>query len=186
MNPKPHFIVDMDDTLYNTEPMFWEWYKRISGKEEKNKSIYGWSMSEYIGRPDVMRDIFSDPQFFLDLEPKSGARELMTYLFSRGIVTIATAGVAEIHEAKEEALKRDFDGLYDNVSFSWEKNIYRGDIFIDDRPKYISGFSIANPEGLAIVIDHPFNRNIGAKHARVTDLRYAIEIIEKFLQEKGY
>lgn len=45
-----------------------------------------------------------------------------------------------------------------DITFTSEKFRVRGDILIDDRPKHVSLWQAAHPEGKAFLFDSPFNR----------------------------
>jgi len=44
------------------------------------------------------------------------------------------------------------------VIFAHEKQQVRGDMLVDDKPANVIAWAAANPEGIAVLWSHPYNR----------------------------
>lgn len=61
------------------------------------------------------------------------------------------------HRERLEWLHRVFGIEADRVTFTKQKHLVRGDVFIDDRPQNVRRWARANPEKRAILFGAPYN-----------------------------
>jgi len=99
---------------------------------------------------DLIHRIAERKGFFLNLKPMPGAKELLEAAaeISGQLPTILTAPVKSPYsvEEKDQWMKDNFPGMYDTVIADKDKGkhaIGRHGILVDDRDKYIEGFTKA-------------------------------------------
>jgi len=99
---------------------------------------------------DLIHRIAERKGFFLNLKPMPGAKELLEAAaeISGQLPTILTAPVKSPYSVEEKVqwMKDNFPGMYDTVIADKDKGkhaIGRYGILVDDRDKYIEGFTKA-------------------------------------------
>jgi len=99
---------------------------------------------------DLIHRIAERKGFFLNLKPMPGAKELLEAAaeISGQLPTILTAPVKSPYSVEEKVqwMKDNFPGMYDTVIADKDKGkhaIGRHGILVDDRDKYIEGFTKA-------------------------------------------
>lgn len=103
---------------------------------------------------------FGQPDFFRNLKPVPGAKEILTALHEAGneLVVVSAATLTSVPGQKFEWLSEHFPFIErKRVFFGVEKWRVRGDVLIDDHYTNVSAWKGANPSGYAIGIAYPYN-----------------------------
>lgn len=153
------------------------------------QEIKHWDLSLSL-LPEELRathEIMSSPGFCHGIEWYAGAREFLRDLARLGEVHAVTApfrnGATWMHERMgwlSSAIPVDrvhfVSGKY--------KHLVRGHVLIEDHPKTAHDWCEANPDGVAILIDRPWNRpgasewHLHSRMYRAENFERALDIVE--------
>lgn len=183
---KLDILVDADDCLYNTLPAFLDEYNRITSESVQVEEIKEWDMCKYLKHPELIKEIFQRPEFFVNLKLKEKAKSVMKILNRHFNVYIATAGQTKCLTGKELAFKRDLPFISkEQIVYGWYKGLYKADVIIDDRVIFHRQFQKTNPDGVSIMFDMPHNQTCDVKHKRVNNWESVLEIIMNYASSNG-
>lgn len=161
----------------------------VRGFDRKPESLTHWDLSLSLG-PEELREahqIMSSPGFCHALPWYDGARELVSRLAHVGEVHALTApfrsGVTWMQE-RLSWLASAIPG--DRVHFvsGKYKHLVRGHVLIEDHPETARAWCDWNPDGVAILVDRPWNRPGAAEWCahrnmyRAESYARALEIVE--------
>jgi 5'-nucleotidase len=168
--------VDMDNTANDFSGGFITEFNRITGSNfvlpRENHAEY----EIFKNIPNIVNgdgvklreQIFTTPKFWENLEPMPDFERIMKLLCNKysadaGDVYILTAAWPTYEDCWTEKVRwvkkvLPFFDLH-KIIFSWNKSIIKGDILIDDSPKYLETFN-----GDSVAYDWPYNRNVKVEY----------------------
>lgn len=182
---KKVLLLDQDGIITNFDPYILELYtKRF------NADIDWKSPGKYLGDFQILREdlidlklfesILEEPNFFIDLPLIKGAKKSITELNKYFDIYIVTSPILTPFCCYEKQIwiNTHFPFLQDKVIITSNKELIKGDIFIDDRMQNIERWKKNNPKGLTGTLDYNWTNR------EVTDKIFKNwEEIEKFLIE---
>jgi len=197
LKKKKHTIlVDLDDTLNEFAPTFWDTYNKKYEENQNYLKVNSWNLQEF-ARPDVdAYSLLKTPGFFRYLPLKEYAEQFMENIYEKYnvyLVTDAPAGTShcDIEAGKGYANPADDKRKWvaehfpyfpqDQIIICSHKWLIEGDILVDDKPATFEKFEELGKR--CILIDMPYNRHIETEW-RAKDLREAEEMIEEILLAK--
>lgn len=134
----------------------------LRGYSKAPEDITHWELAESFS-PEEMRaalEIMSSPGFCHGLEWYEGARDFVRALEDQGQVHAVTApvrsGCSWMHE-RLGWLSSVFPGDHVHFVSGKYKHLVRGDVLIEDHPANARAWVEAHPDGIAILIDRPWN-----------------------------
>jgi 5'-nucleotidase len=156
--------VDLDTTLNNLEEVWIANYNRDYNDNLTPEDMVVWNTAEIV-KPECGKKIYDyllEPNFFLNLDIKPNAREVMDQLNEDNEVYIVTAYHYDTCADKARWVIKNlpFLDIRRQLVFMYDKFMFNADILIDDGAHNITAF----PNDV-IIFDAPHNRYLG-------DLRY--------------
>jgi 5'(3')-deoxyribonucleotidase len=160
----PVVLIDADGVLLE----FSEHLLGLVGSDRKSEHVVSWDIFGLIegwhgSEKRKLAERFCDGNDFWRMQPPMpGALEAVTLLRSHGVRLKCVT--SPWHECREwgfirRARLRELYGIEgSDVVETTDKDLLRGDLFIDDRPKHITQWAKANPNGVACLFDAPYNR----------------------------
>lgn len=152
--------LDMDETLVNLVDPWLEYLNSKAGTDfsRKNTTAYSveQSFEDKLSRTAIFKP-FKTKGFWVNLPPFVGAIPFVEQLHKDHTVYLATIpalGKVCAYE-KEKWMAKHLPFLTrDRLILCHHKYLLRGDILLDDNPKYLSNFT-----GKRLLFDKPWNRN---------------------------
>lgn len=160
--------LDMDDVLADTAGKMRGWLADHLGLVVTPEMARGRQMEEYLD-PEAWRQLhraMQAPDFFEDIPPIPGSREMVADLAQRHEIFIASAAMEfpNSFSAKFTWLRRHFAFIDPmNYLFCGDKSIVRADVLVDDNARNFKGF-----HGVGILFDAPHNSLVEG-HLRARD-----------------
>ena len=147
----------MDGILVNMVPPWLEKYNELTGESVTEESRLLWDCVEFVKYPDVLLGLLTQPGFFRNMNPYSGAIEYTQRLMDEGydVVFVTTPPRTSEYAIKDKRLWiEEYFPKFDlnNIIFCDRKELVRGDILIDDSPHNISKWKKVNPKNLTASI----------------------------------
>lgn len=195
---KPLLIhVDMDGIITD---LLRQWIQAINKKWKKHllvDDITNWDVGACTSK-DIAHKVYGviqQPMFFYDLNPLPGSQAAVEALKILGHDVNILTSPASDHCATEKLLwmKKHFPFInHKNIHITHRKDLFRGDVLIDDRPKNCEEYQKAHPEALVIAFEYPYNTHLqnhptikvaGKWDDTATAWSKAIELINKRANE---
>lgn len=188
MSP-PVILVDMDETLCD---LMTPWLREINlryGTSLRREDIKTWdifdsikgSLPEGTSLHDTLIPI-QVPGIFINLQPNPGAIESVRKMLSLGwevaLITALPTSVAQpgiVVGEKVRWVEQHLPEIGRDIIVTSAKYRVRGDVLIDDSPKFLSSFP-----GLTVAFDAPWNQGVMTT-ARIQSWGIAIETCERIL-----
>jgi 5'-nucleotidase len=158
-------VVDLDAIVTN---IFTPWLTKYNHKYDdwlNVKDIHDWDMSKVV-KPECGEKIFEfvrEPNFFLELNPLSGAIEGLKALHDDQYDLVICSAPETEHAAQEKLLWvkewLPFIGK-GNTFIGKRKGLIRAEAIIDDAPHNLIEFAKGNPLARIITIAYPYNQNV--------------------------
>ena len=105
---------------------------------------------------------------YADLKPLPGAIDAISYLRKKYHVVWVTAAPSGSADAKIKWIKDHFPGARKNDVCTFDqKEMVKGDVFIDDSPSNMRAYKKAWPNARILTIAYPYNEKV----ASLTDVR---------------
>jgi len=169
---KKRILIDLDDTLNRLVTKWLSVYNKEFNDSLCKEDILSWDIVSYV-KPEAKDHFFKyvvEPDFFLDMDVQPNAIEVTKKLAENYELFVVTAYSPEACLSKHRWLRENFPHIPEqNILFCKSKGIIRADFMIDDGLHNIEDFVKANPNGIPIVFDAPWNRNVGGKYVRAKD-----------------
>ena len=131
------------------------------------KDIVDYDLTKFVRYPKVLLGILDQPDFFLNLEPITGAVEYVAKINEIADVSIVSQppdsnfGIAD----KKKWLKKYFPQLKaDQIWMGYKKYQVDGDIIIDDNPKHLASWKNKHPNGKTMTLNYEFTKNVEADY----------------------
>ena len=156
-------LVDSDGVVVDFVSSFLEGYKENGGVIPE-----GWELSEFdsisqLPSKKALKAVWNDGELFARAKPYKGALEALRWLNKHHEVFIVTAYGRQTHlhvPAKHFWYKKHAKFLkYDQVVFTNNKLIVKGDILIEDKGETIMAWALLNKDKTVYRIVRPWNRN---------------------------
>jgi 5'(3')-deoxyribonucleotidase len=156
-------ILDLDEVVVDLLGPWLETYNQRFGDSLKTSDVTSWDIRTHVlpsAYTDVM-EILREPGFFAGLPARPGAIDGVGRLVTTPghDITIATAPSGpDSARAKIEWVTRHLGHLGFNetdVVLIHDKALLRGDVIIDDRPKYLESF-----QGATVCWGRPWNQHM--------------------------
>jgi 5'(3')-deoxyribonucleotidase len=163
---RPVLLLDVDGVLADFMSAILGHVKELTGQSFVESEITEWDIFEFFERKSLnikaaCLERLAEPGLAAGLEPYPGSIEWVDRLKGLTSLYIVTAP-ADISPtwAHERTwwLNRHYRIPADRIIYTASKHLVRGDIFVDDRPEFVCQWKKYNPEGIAVLWDHPYNR----------------------------
>lgn len=196
INKKPIVLVDLDDTLNNFAPSFWEIYNELYDESQNYLNVDSWNLQDYARKDVDAYSILRRPGFFRYLPLKEYAEQFLKNLYEKYtvyLVTDAPAGTSHCElnagldfsnpaDDKRKWVAEHFPYFpQDQIIICSHKWLVTGDVLVDDKPATFEKFRELGRK--CILIDMPYNQHIKTKW-RAKDLQEAEEMVEKVISER--
>lgn len=168
--------VDLDDTILDFLEYLCSLHNQLNpGDNYSKEMLQEWSDGQkYLGYYFNIKGVYEHLEF------KEDARNVLSRMAKRHRIKILTAYPSSI-AAKEKVdfvqKHLPFIGI-NNLSLTWDKPLFKGDMLIDDSPKFLTDF-----DGVRVCYDQPYNQGTECDH-RVTSWKEISNLI-KDLEDKG-
>jgi len=163
---RPVLLLDVDGVLADFMSAILDHVKELTGKTYAKSEITDWDIFKFLEHklPNVKAgclERIAEPGFAAGLKPYPGSIEWVKRLNDLTDLYIVTAPAdispTWVHE-RTWWLNRHYKIPADRIVYTASKHLVRGDIFVDDRPALVCEWKKHNPEGVAILWDHLYNR----------------------------
>ena len=164
MKKKPVILLDCDGVLADFTSLALQLIKDETGKSYSPDDIPHWEVFESLGYPEIWNTFgekASKPGFCAGMKVYPRAQAAVKKFRETCEVLIVTAPVDARPWMYERAhwLGTHFDISRKKVIFAHEKQQVRGDMLVDDKPDNVIAWAEANPDGIAVLWAHPYNRS---------------------------
>ncbi len=156
------------------------------GVQKTPDNIKHWDLGLSLSESEMrhVHEIMCAPGFVHSLEWYEGAKDFVRELAREGDVHAVTAPFRSSPSWMHERLgwlTSEIAG--DRVHFvsGKYKHLMRGDVLVEDHPKTAHDWCEANPSGIAVLIDRPWNRP-GAHEWHMHSRMYRVRSFEEALQ----
>jgi len=165
---KAHILIDVDGVqrnivskainIYNTK------YKPENKLKYEDWNVYhfpdlgGMPLIKHAGRELFFPDGKYTKDIFNNSEPYAGAVEGMKLINEKFNVSIVTAQFPENRIYTCNWLEK-YEIECNGLIFIKDKHFIKGNILIDDRTDNLINWKVSNPNGIAIAIDQPWNKD---------------------------
>lgn len=167
----------------------------LKGKQRFNIShITQWDICDSVGHPELWPDVMkasSKKGFCLKIKAYPGSEAGVKLLQQHGTVFIVTSPLSAPLWMSErtEWVKKNFGIEKSHVIHTEAKFLVQGTALIDDKFENIQSWVIANPKGLGLLWDMPYNRQntwITPQIKRVMSFAEAAETIKSWKECQGH
>lgn len=135
---------------------------------------------------DFIKGMWNQPYFAFRLPLIEGAKEGVEELKKLGNVFFITSPWPTSRTwcfDRASWIEREFDVGHDNVIFTGHKELVKGDVLIDDCPKYIRQWGDEGNQDKVVILDHPWNRKEDLKNfARAKTWKGIVRCVKKILK----
>lgn len=159
---------------------------RARGFDRKPEDVKHWDLSLSFSEAEMRaaHDIMCTPSFVHGLDWYEGAREFVRELRLEGEVHAVTAPFRSSASWMYERLcwlSSEIPGERIHFVSGKYKSLVRGDVLVEDHPKTAHDWCEANPQGIAVLIDRPWNSPSAAEwhmHSRMYRVRSYDEALQ--------
>jgi len=200
-------LIDMDAIVADLAT---EWYARWNKKAKErwlNDGLNGtpfkpllvddvkaWDVAKTVGDNRIY-DILKEPGLYRAIKPFPAAQKAVRALFDLKLdngkpafnIVFLTASITAPHILMDKALWMADHFPYINprqMIYAYQKELVRGDFFIDDSPKNLKNWKAAWPDGVAITIDYPYNQtaDVSLRARSYKNMDEAWAMIQRYLE----
>jgi 5'-nucleotidase len=163
MENRRTILVDMDGILANFNKKIIEMYNASTGENKLVSDITRYDFSTF-SRTDLIHSFYRSKGFFKSLEPMPGAEAYLEEILKLGhhveIVTQLPIASKWASTEKTEWLKYYFPYFnLNNITFTRNKYLMRGDILFDDNPKHLETWAALNRLESTFTIQYEYNKH---------------------------
>ena len=179
-------LVDMDDTIEHLLEAWLFWLNTVFGRQVAVSDIHSWDMTQ--AYPGLTADEVYAPltydSFWDSVKPFEDAPEVLKRLSDDGhrLFIVTSSDYRTLRAKMEKVLFRYFPFIdWKQVIITYNKQMIRGDILIDDAPHNLVGGDFVK-----ILMDAPHNRGFDAAEngmLRVSDWKTVEELIRTLAQK---
>jgi len=166
---RPRILIDVDGVLADFIAHSLPILERLTGRSWVLDDFQTWDLFDTVPR-EFEQPFFAavnTPGWCRGLPVFGGAQEGITRVRELAEVYIVTSPMNHIptwtHE-REGWLKEHFGIPHKKVVHTSAKYICVGDALVDDRPANIAAWEKEHPEGLGLLWDQPYNRDVQVKN----------------------
>ena len=166
MNKKPTILFDVDGVLADFLTPTLEFVNKLLRSNYKHDDIKQWDMFESLKSEgiDIEKECFnyySQDGYALKLDPYDNCIEPVKHINNISHLYFVTVPIVTSRTwcyDRVSWLKTHFGINDEQVLFTHNKSLVRGDLFIDDRIKYVKTWSLINKFKPAILWKQPYNK----------------------------
>lgn len=153
-------LVDMDDTIVDMTPTWYDIYNRENNFNLTRESVKSWDTHKYVPTGKAIFEILKRPGFFRHLPAIPGALEAVEELMRDGHqVYLVTAAFSEAASDKMLWVEQYMPWFpMKNIVVTHSKYLLRADVLIDDGPHNIIEFRESNPRAYIATIEYEYNK----------------------------
>jgi 5'-nucleotidase len=169
---KLHILLDMDGVIAAFHQLLLKKYNQLYNNSYTLDDCKQFEFSKCLGVDvwDKMLEIYNAPGFYSELEVVPGAIKAVDELLEIADVEICSALIkikdktgkhwlnADCAACKINWIHKHFPKLSESITLTTNKFRYKADILIDDALHNIRPWCLANPEGLGVIINQPWNQ----------------------------
>jgi 5'-nucleotidase len=183
-------LCDVDGVLADYVGGVLETVYELFGKQVFRQEIQSWDLFDHLGlEKQQIKQVYKELNragWCNSLDPMPGAADFVKQLQARGhslkIVTSSWVSAPSWEFERRHWLKDHLKIPPNVVTFTAEKELIVGDVFIDDRTSHVRKWSIAHPYGKALLFSAPYNEREVGLH-RVNNYAEALQAIDNFEEE---
>lgn len=176
--------IDVDGVIRDIISAMCDIYKKEFGKRVSARSIVEYDINRSF--PDIKKRTGKLPSeyFFTDnadkifetvSKPFNGVKEAIDKLRRNGHKVVIVTWQFSLKNIKHTLdFLEMYNIRYDDICFTRDKWMIKGDYLIDDNPEFILD---KRDKSKKIVVDTPYNRNISKRYTRVSSLKDAVNYI---------
>lgn len=162
---KPVILLDCDGVLADFTSLALKYIEEETGKKYQVEDVPRWDVFESLGYPELWEKFGKAANatgVCANIKPYVNAFAGVKNLQKEYNVVIVTAPVDALPWMYERVhwLEENFEIPRKNVIFAHEKHHVKGAVFVDDKPENVFNWHESNPEGLAVLWEHPFNESV--------------------------
>lgn len=187
---KPIILLDCDGVLADFTDLALQIIEEETGKKFYPIDIPRWDVFESLGFPEIWEAFekrVSQVGLCKGIKPYPQSLGAVKKLVEKYEVLIVTAPVDALPWMYERAhwIEDHFQISKKKVIFAHAKQFVRGDVLVDDKPDNIIEWATANPNGLAVLWEHSYNRDavIPGNAIRVSDWTKLLDILKERFDE---
>jgi len=169
---KRRVLIDMDGVICNFVDAFMYLYAEKGGKIPDGFAWVEWNSMDELPSQDVRKEVWRDPDLFWLPKPYEGAIVALQALNEQFDVRIVTALPHKHVHTRSDWVKHyaPFIHRKNQMIFTNDKSLIRGDVIIDDKLEYVRDWLKINAR-TGVVIDRPWNQTEGPENfIRVSEL----------------
>lgn len=177
-----HVLVDCDGILADFVSAYLALVREHTGRDHVHADVTDFELHKCVTSKDedtfIWQNLIDRPGFISNMVDLPGAAEAMADLRSFAKVTCLTSphlGPYWMHERAQWLLARGFKKR--DIIFASDKSHVRGDVLIDDRKDNVVDWAKANPSGLAILMDCPWNQGSAPHCIRARGWQEAVRLV---------
>lgn len=151
---KPIILLDQDDVLAELVLEVLEIYNQKYNTNHTLSDITSWNIGSILG--NKVYEIMFDEKVFSQLKEVPLMKECLKLLVESELFNIQIVSAARYNTCCNKYMWiKEHLPFFDleNINFSSNKNLFRGDILFDDSPIHLENFNF----GEAIIFDKPYN-----------------------------
>jgi len=160
-------LIDVDGVICDFVTAYLDSYKELGGIVPGDFVWDGWAAMEKLPNYDTLNEhVWEDPELFLRPLPYPGAIDALKALNKKHDVRIVTA-VPHIHVYARSlwfAENAPFIHRKNQIIFTNDKSLVRGDIFVDDYLPHVYAWMKVNVH-TGVIIDRLWNKGDGGPEA---------------------
>ena len=155
----PRVIVDVDGVVAD----FLGHLLPAIGYEAGRETIVDYDIKKFLSlaQQERMDQVLREPSFWQTLPVMSGALEGIDEIRERGheIVWATSPWLpcAGWESIRRDWLKRHFDVAFQEIVYTFRKDVLTAEFYIDDRPESVVAWQRAHSRGIAFLYDAPYN-----------------------------
>lgn len=155
-------LLDMDNITVDMLPCWLRQYWALTGEKLVEANVTQWDAPSLVKHPEIMEGLLELPGFFYNLPIMPYAKEYINKLIADGyeVIFLTQPPRRADHAVKDKrAWILSHFPKFDmtNVIFAHKKYLIKGDVLFDDRPTHLNEWKKHNPQGIAAMIEYPYN-----------------------------
>lgn len=181
---KTTLLIDMDSVICDLMTDWHELYNRDYNDHLTVEKLKCWKSENYVKKECGIKiyDYLDTPGLFLNLKPLKNSIDVLSRLHERHRILICTSSGTYAYTEKEKWVVKHLPFIgRENIIFSHQKDMIRGDLLFDDAPHHLEAFKKSNR--VAVAMDYPYNRNVDVP--RVKNWLEFEQFIKKWGDENG-
>jgi 5'-nucleotidase len=157
-------LCDMDGVICDLHGPWIDWYNQRFTDSLLVGNIHSWEMREVV-RADAVEHIYDflhKPGLYKNLDPFPGAIEALTRLHEKHRVILVSTPSADPQTAADKLtwVEKHLPWARRSYMLTTQKDLVRGDVFIDDAPHNLVSYRRAWPAARTVCVDWPYNKDV--------------------------